>query len=275
MFKDLKVVLTTGSKDRLAPLRQSLATWLQLVEVDMIIIVAWGSDEPLREALREIRDPRLNILRVVGEKYWRNSKCHNLEFRMASNSGLIFRVDNDNLVRSDFFTKHPTDPKGFHAVNWRMVPPETDDKRNLAGTLLIEPKYLWAVNGYNERLIHYGKEDDDLYDRLVALGLHWHEMDLNTLDHIWHGDSLRYENLEIASRVKELIDPTVYGQDEKGALTGLSDYISRTQPWTIADRMTDWNVNRVGDNYWTCWDSRGELKGSDAIFAPEKRRLSR
>ena len=275
MFCDLKVVLTTGSMNRLVPLRQSLSTWLKLAEVDMIIIVDWGSDEPLREALREVRDPRLNILRVVGEKHWCNAKCHNLELRMASNGGLMFRVDNDNLVRSDFFTKHLIDPKGFYAVNWRTVPPEVDDKRNLAGTLLVEPKYLWAVNGYNERLIHYGKEDDDLYDRLTGLGLQWHEIDIDTLDHIRHDDRLRYENLEIAPRVRELIDPSVYGQDVKGALTGLSAHIAKNEPWTISDRMTDWNVNRVADNYWTCRDVRCELKGADAIFATERKKLSR
>jgi len=275
MIGELKVVLTTGSMNRLSSLRQSLATWLGLVEVDMILIVDWGSDEPLREALREIRDPRLKILRVIGEKYWCNSRCHNLELRMASNAGLVFRVDNDNLVRRDFFRRHPIDPRGFYAVNWRTVPLEVDDKRNLAGTLLIEPKYLWAVNGYNERLIHYGKEDDDLYDRLTALGLRWHDIELETLEHIPHEDRLRYENLKIAPDVKKLIDPTVYGMDEKGALTGLSAYIAKTQPWTIADRMTNWNVTRLDDNYWTCYDLSCELKGSDAIFALERKKYSR
>ncbi len=275
MIGDLKVVLTTGSMNRLSSLRRSLATWLELAEVDMILIVDWGSDEPLREALRDIRDPRLNILRVVGQKYWCNSKCHNLELRMVSNAGLMFRVDNDNLVRRDFFSRHPIATQSFYAVNWRSVPPEVDDKRNLAGTLLIEPKYLLAVNGYNERLIHYGKEDDDLYDRLTALGLQWREMDLDTLDHIPHDDSLRYKNLKIAPDVKKLIDPTVYGMDEKGALTGLSNYIAKTQPWTMADRMTNWNVIRLADNYWTCYDLSCELEGTDAIFRPERRRAWR
>jgi hypothetical protein len=218
----------------------------------MIIIVDWGSDEPLREALREVRDPRLCIVRTIGEHHWCNAKCHNLELRLASNAGLILRVDNDTLIRKDFFQAHPYDPAGFYAVNWRTVPKEVDDKRNLAGTLLIEPKYAWAANGYNERLIHYGKEDDDLYDRLVALGLRWYEMNLDTLEHIPHDDASRYGNLEILD-----IDPSLQkNSNAKGDLIALSERIMKEQPWTIYDRMTNWNiVSRLSDNYWTCCDS--------------------
>jgi hypothetical protein len=249
MFEGLKVVATTGSMNRLSSLRRALATWLELREVDMFIVVDWGSDEPLREALRGIRDPRLHIVRVVGEKHWCNSKCHNLELRLSSNAGLLLRLDNDTLVRRDFFARHPHDPKGFYAVNWRSVPKEVDDKRNLSGTIMIEPKYLLAVNGYNERLVHYGKEDDDLYDRLQKLGLIWNELDLDTLDHIPHNDESRYKNLKIATSLVE-------SGRVKDSLIDLSARILINHPWSIYDRMTSWNITTMpNSNYWTCCDA--------------------
>lgn len=251
MFEGMQVVLTTGSMNRLEPLRRSLATWLDLAEVDMFIIVDWGSTEPLRDALSDFKDSRLNILRVEGEQYWLNAKCHNLELRMASNAGLLFRVDGDTLVSRDFFSSHPRDPRGFYALDWRTVPKDQDEKRNLAGTLLIEPKYLLVVNGYNERLIHYGKEDDDLYDRLVGAGLRMNKIDLSKVDHIPHSDEARFENLEVASAIRQAPD-IEGGPSKRNVLTLLSKKIAEEQPWTIFDRMTTWRVTRVDSNYWTC-----------------------
>ena len=256
MHNGRKLTLTTGSMNRLSSLCKALPTWIALNELDMILIVDWSSDEPLREALRDFRDPRICILRVIGEKHWCNSQCHNLELRMVSNTGLWLRVDNDTLVRPDFFKYHPAHPNKFYAVNWRTVPLIVDDKRNLAGTLLIEPKFLWAINGYNERLIHYGKEDDDLHERLLSLGLEWLEMNLETLDHIPHDDQERYKHLAIAPRAHQLIDPNIYKQDMKNALIGLSETIMKTQPWTLFDHMTEWKLNQLDDHYWTCQKSQ-------------------
>ena len=127
----------------------------------------------------------------------------------------------------------------------------------LTGTLLVEPRHLLAVNGYNERLIYYGKEDDDLYDRLVASGLRWRDMDLNTIEHIPHSDCLRCTNLNIPTDVKMLIDLRVGACNVKRALTTFSNHILKAQPWTIGDRMTNWDVRQLGDNYWTASSSGG------------------
>ena len=243
--------------NRLPSLQRALRTWLELTEVDKIIIVDWNSDVPLNETLRSVKDPRLHIIKVLGERHWCNSKCHNLEFRLAGNNDLLFRVDSDVLVRKDFFSKHHYDPQGFHSINWRTVIPQVDDKRHLAGTLLIETKHLWTINGYNERLIHYGKEDDDIHNRLLAAGLKWNEIDLDTLDHIPHNDIQRYEHLQIAPLVDRLIE-LKYGPNETSALTRLSNNIMIEQPWTPRDRMTDWIISWETEHYGTCWDARNQ-----------------
>lgn len=242
MINGRRVILTTGSMNRLAPLRLSLQTWLALEEVDIFIIVDWGSDEPLHETLSDVKDPRLLIVRVEDEKFWCNSKCHNLEFRLASNAGILFRTDNDILVQKNFFSKHPLDHRSFYAGNWRTVPKKMDDKRSLTGTLLIDPKYLWVVNGYNERLRLYGAEDDELYVRLAGTGLQRKNLDLETLDHIPHDDQSRYANLPIANP----------DEIHRSDLIAWSEKTTKEQPWTIFDRMTGWSVIRKDTNYWIC-----------------------
>jgi hypothetical protein len=263
MLGDLTVTLTTGSMNRLEPLRRALATWTWLREVDEIIIVDWGSREPLRKALADFEDPRISIVRTE-QPFWCNSKCHNLEIKLARKSGLLFRLDNDTLVRQDFFQHHPFHTDGFYAGNWRTVTPEIDDKRNLTGTLLCEPRHLLAVNGYNERLVHYGKEDDDLYARLVSSGLRWYELNLETLEHIPHTDKARYENLAIAPEMPKLAAPyqqnrgfswadRVTGtQAEKNFLIALSDRILAEKPWSPDDQMTSWLIEQQGERYYEC-----------------------
>jgi hypothetical protein len=243
-----KVTITTGSKDRLEHLMRALPTWLALHEADAIIIVDWGSKIPLHEALADFKDSRLHIVRVSDEPFWCNAKCHNLELRMAGNDGLLLRLDNDALVSRDFLTKHPFIEGAFYAVDWRQVPPYYDDKRNLAGTLLVETASLWEVNGYNERLIHYGREDDELYDRLVKHGLTWNKCDLTTLEHQPHDDESRMANLQITATLDKLAGDRP-PQVKREALVALSTRIAKNSPWTREDAMTEWWISPAGERY--------------------------
>lgn len=248
MLGGKRVTITTGSRDRLDHLRQALPTWLALVEVDTIIIVDWGSSKPLHEALADFKDPRLHIVRVTDEPFWCNAKCHNLEIRMAGNEGLLLRLDNDALVRRDFLKRHPHIENAFYAVDWRQVPKEVDDKRNLAGTLFVELSRLWEIHGYNERLIHYGREDDELYDRLVNHGLVWNMCDLDTLEHQPHDDESRMGNLQITPTLEKLAgsrSPRI----RKEALISLSTQIAKNRPWSLDDDMTEWWISPAGERY--------------------------
>ena len=259
MLGNLRVTVTTGSMNRLEPLRQALPTWLALPEVDEVIIVDWGSSPPLSHALRDFTDDRILIVRVTDQRHWKNSKCHNLELRLASRSDLLLRLDNDTLIRPDFFAHHAPRHNGFYAVNWRTVPQAVDDKRNLAGTLLIDPKYLLRVNGYNERLVHYGREDDDLHARLMVEGYRWHPMNLDTLDHIPHTDKARIENLAAAPEFLRTQQATtseekIWGVkiDPKHALIAMSEKTLAEAPWTKHDLMATWEARQIDNRYWEC-----------------------
>jgi hypothetical protein len=253
-----KVTITTGSKDRLEHLMRALPTWLALREADSIIIVDWGSKIPLYEALADFKDSRLHIVRVSDEPFWCNAKCHNLELRMAGNDGLLLRLDNDALVSRDFLAKHPFIENAFYAVDWRQVLPYDDDKRNLAGTLLVETARLWEVNGYNERLIHYGREDDELYDRLVKHGLTWNMCDLTTLDHQPHDDESRMNNLQITPTLDKLAGGRS-PRARKEALIALSTRIAKDRPWTLDDAMTEWWISPAGERYFLARKDLGDL----------------
>jgi len=255
MISGQRLSITTGSLNRLEPLRQSLATWLSHPEPDEVIIVDWGNRIPLLESLHDFIDPRIIIARAENQKFWHNSKCHNLELQLTSSEQLL-RLDSDCLLGPTFFEKHVLENDCFFAGDWQDIPIEIDDKRNLTGTLYVHVSDVRAVNGYNERLAHYGYEDDDLYHRLAAKGLKRNNIDLSTVEHISHSDAQRYENLEIAS---QLPHPTASKQirekiafNVKRNLTQMSRTIATNSPWTTRDHMTEWRTQKMSSNYYIC-----------------------
>jgi glycosyltransferase involved in cell wall biosynthesis len=239
--------------NRSASLRRSLASWSELSEVDEIVLVDWGSKIPLATELR-ITDDRIRIVRVTGRRYWENARCHNLEWRLASGD-YILRLDSDYLVARHFINRHPLPSGAFWAGDWRGVPPEADDKRNLTGALFIERQHLRSVNGYNERLTYYGKEDDDLYARLEKSGLRRMRIDLSTMNHIPHSDEERYKHLLIADAEPLSSNLGSYEwtmqrgfahcTEKIDRLLKISTAICLREPWNLDDRMTKWATQRV------------------------------
>lgn len=257
-----KLSITTGCLNRLDQLRQSLPTWLAHSVVDEILIVDWGNKVPLWDELSSVDDRRVRILRAVDRKHWENSRCHNLELRFAAGD-LILRLDADHMLKSDFFVKHPIRPGEhvFYAGNWKTVPKEVDDKRNLSGAIFGRAVDLLCANGYNERLFRYGHEDDDFCERLASTGTQRRDIDINTMEHIFHADARRYEHLDIAPKLSKLVTSRerrvswsvrVANSPEKTYLIHESQEEARKHPWTYRDRLTRWGYREVGDRRFEC-----------------------
>ena len=246
MINNRRVSIATGSLNRLEALRQSLSTWLRTTEPDEIVIVDWNNPIPLQESLKDFDDSRIKISRVIDQSYWQWSKCHNLELQLVSGD-ILLRLDNDCLLGKDFFDRHPLDPGVFYAGYWDRVPADSHDKIHLAGTVYAYRADLLAINGYNERLVHYGYDDDDLYDRLVKSGLRRLDVDLSTLDHIAHSDQDRLKNIRISPSLSRVTD----GMDvatRRLRLTMMNMDSAKRKPWSSRDKMTTWQ-NDGRSNY--------------------------
>jgi N-terminal domain of galactosyltransferase len=243
-----KVAVTAGCMDRPGPLERVIRSWVALPEADHVVVVDWSSQEPLRR-LTQV-ETKVLVVRVSGQQFWRNSMCHNLEVTVASELGcdLVLRTDADVVVRLDFIPRHPVDESSFYAVDCHQVPAECDDKRNLCGTLFAHVSHLLTVNGYNERLLQYGYEDEDLYDRLERAGLTWRRCDVRFLDHIPHSDASRIARLDLRdappdvarASTRRVVDHYVYKSQD----------LARSRPWRAFDRRTRWTITRVTTNYW-------------------------
>lgn len=177
--------------------------------------------------------------------FWENARCHNLEFQ-AAKGDTVLRVDVDTLLSENFLNSHPLHGGMFYAGNFRTVPKERPNLKHLTGTLLIRKSDFFRVNGYNERLIHYGLEDDDLFHRLEVSGLQRRDLDLSTIDHIPHDDIDRWKNLRIASELPKKCERGAFSprngiRRERDLLLAISSDIVSRRPWTLEDKMTLWS----------------------------------
>lgn len=241
-----KIAVSAGCMDRPGPLAASLASWANLREADHIVVVDWSSREPLRTTT----DPRVLVVRVNGQKFWRNSLCHNLEITVASElrADLLLRVDADVVVRPDFFQAHPAEDKAFYAVDCHMIPPALEHKKSLCGTVYARLTHALRVNGYNERLRQYGYEDEDFFKRLEASGLKWKRCNLDTLHHIPHSDAMRIEHLDTGDAPAEVRKKGTRDVVEHYVYKSL--HLATTNPWGPRDQRVRWTISRPAPNYW-------------------------
>jgi hypothetical protein len=238
--------------DRLAHLQQSVPTWLACPEVDEVVVVDWSSRNPvIHEDLPA--DRRIKIARVVGQEHWVLSKCCNFGIRLAAGD-LVLRLDADHLVEPSFVGEHPIPASDcFYRANPNPRGMLREEDVHLAGVVYAPRSLFLAVNGYNERLLTYGCDDDDLISRLAASGAMSSFFDYRLISHVPHSDEIRTSN--------QVVDPTISG----GWTCRLgSTYRSieanrremKANPWSNKDKMTRWRVFR-GESYLMCDEAEG------------------
>jgi len=228
MLSNHTLSIVTGCRDRESFLLQVLPTWLQEKAVDEIIIVDWSSAVPLRETLADFLTLNRNRLKVAvahNQTRWNASKCRNLGLQVATGD-IVLRLDSDVILYPGFPSQHPMRRGVFYARTPHRPSP-------LWGTCLVWRRDILGVNGYNERLIGYGWEDDDLFNRLQYFGLSQLGVDFSLLKHIDHNDELRLANQP--EKADSPLPPTLHS-------TFRNQKIAAQDPWTSSDHMTYWRA---------------------------------
>ena len=270
MIDGRKISVVCGVKDRRDHLTTSLSTWLACLAVDEVVIVDWSSREPVTQFLdlrvadpwvadsrvvdSRVADHRVRVVRVSGQAHWHASKCHNLEVRLATGD-LVLRIDADDLLSESFFRLHTLRESEFWCVD-QSVRFRSDDEMHLSGVIYARKSDFLRVGGYSERLVTYGHEDDDLVDRLRALGLQSRYLNLDSMRHIPHSDGDRVVNQDLGDIVGERPAYASWtwnlGAVQRSAAA--NRHAARLSPWSPerGDRAAAWNVA------WSGW--RGEAR---------------
>jgi dolichol kinase len=99
--------------------------------VHEIIIVDWGSREPIRSVLLQhyLLDPRIQVISVEPPVPWSISRAINLAADFASGE-LLLKLDSDTELMPGFFEHHQLPSKAFYAGNFRRARNENEKHLN-------------------------------------------------------------------------------------------------------------------------------------------------
>jgi len=179
----MSISIISAVKDRKEHLLSSYESWLKCNCVSEVVIVDWGSKEPVSEFLKE--SEKIKIVRVNPDhcRYWSFSQAYNIAARIAS--GLYIAVMNADeiILEPDVFCSIPiplAENKMFYeGTLWGS------EKAHGVYFLYLSRRLFWEVNGFNEKLVGYGYEDVDIRNRLQKYGAEGKSVSIE-IEHIKH-----------------------------------------------------------------------------------------
>jgi glycosyltransferase involved in cell wall biosynthesis len=208
------ISIVVCAKNRTNNLFVSLDSWLKIKQISEIIILDFGSDTPIEIPSK---DSRINLYRYESE-YWHLSKAYNIAIQLASKS-IILKLDADHWLNKNFLDYHRIDERCFYAGHGGP----------LTGSLMLHKSNFLLVNGYNERIVDYGADDGDMYNRLSRnLKLKRRKMNYKFITHLHHENHERFRHQP--NKIKESHGKRNYR-------------IANKYPWTIEDKMTHFYDN--------------------------------
>jgi len=214
--------LVTTCMNREHHLRHSIVEWLKLPFISEIVIVDWSSTTPFFDLLE--LDPRVRIIRVEDEPRWILSYPYNLGISAAS-SELIVKCDAD-CVPSELIASCRPDGECFFAGYWKSG--HQAGKPSVNGQCILLRSQFQSVNGYSELIRTYGRDDEDLYDRLQAAGFRRSEIPVDCLTFIEHGEAERLQNQVPMEAPKDL---DAYLEQQTSFHEMKNFFIGRCMPW--------------------------------------------
>jgi hypothetical protein len=193
-----RISAVTACMNRNAHILETLPTWLASKRFEEIIIVDYGSLEPLDQALASagfLDHPSIRLIRVEAEN-WCLAEAFNTGLFQAQ-APFTMKLDADTLMRGMADMSLRLSAQQFRTGNWR-----TFENNVLNGVVLAPTDAIKKTGGYNEQIRRYGWDDCDFYERLSELALiktDLVERDFYSLDHsdderVAHSDALAKAN---------------------------------------------------------------------------------
>lgn len=193
-----RISAVTACMNRNAHILKTLPTWLASKRFEEIIIVDYGSIEPLDQTLAPagfLDHPSIRLIRVEAEK-WCLAEAFNTGLLLAR-APFTMKLDADTLMRGRADMSLRLSAQQFRTGNWR-----TFENNVLNGVVLAPTDAIKKTGGYNEQIRRYGWDDCDFYERLSELALiktDLVEQEFCSLDHsdderLAHSDTLAKAN---------------------------------------------------------------------------------
>jgi hypothetical protein len=230
--------------NREAHLRETLPKWLALPFVAEIIVVDWSNCRSLRPLTG--LDERVRVIRVVAESSWLLSHAFNLGISHATN-GVVIKCDAD-AIPAPALACCEADDSGFYAGHWRSG--RLARKLSMGGQCVVTRAQFQAVNGYSELIRSYGRDDADLYGRLMAAGFERREISPRLFEFIEHSNEERLANQAAKHRRSETgacVDRFL--SRSPAFFEMMNFYITQAMPWGPSQQRAQFESLHESGNY--------------------------
>lgn len=228
--------------DRNKNLLSSLGYWLKVKGVSEIVIVDWSSKEQLLNDIEAINDDRIKLIRVDGMLRWVLSWAYNLAISLTSYDKVL-KIDSDIILPDNFLIKYSPDDINFFRGSWKIA--RNENENHLNGQCYFLKKHFNLVNGYNERIVSYGYDDDDFYNRMRNSGIKQKLINPNNIYHIPNKDFERIINQQEFRNVElKSINKALSHKIESNRL------FCERSPWLKSDKRKEWKVEKVKNNFY-------------------------
>ncbi len=167
-----------------------------------------GLEKWARQHLAEhIDSGRLVYYKYAGREYFDRCHARNLAARVASGD-ILCNIDADNFTGADF--AHYINERFSHSSDI-FLRPDFDGAhsrlRDAFGRLCVRKSHFHAIEGYDEKFVDYGYEDNDICSRLEKAGIRSAIIeDSRFLRYIPHTNITRMENgMRVGSLLRMLV----------------------------------------------------------------------
>lgn len=209
----LPVSLIAACMDRNEILSASLSSWAQIPNLHQIVIVDWASNQTcagLPQLQHMLQTGNVSLIHVQNTQQWALSRAYNLAASFATGDYLL-KVDCDTTLNSNFLATHPLPQPGhYYTVAWGTERNTNEEK--LRGVWMASREDFASVGGYDERIVEYGFEDTDLYNRFNTLAsLKPVNFNLDTMRHnvaghlIWARDEAKARSQKLSTRMNRAV----------------------------------------------------------------------
>ena len=241
------ISLITCCMDRYDDLISSLKSWLQIKEINEIIIVNWNSEKFDWDVVNKLdKQNRIKCVNVASEKYWILTHAYNLASEFVTYDKLL-KIDCDVKLNSDFLVNHKLNSDIFFRGNYRTIKNKKDFHLN--GQFFCETNDYKKVNGFNENILTYGYDDEDLYSRLRT---HKKEVNINEeyLIHQSHDHRQKNSIKCLYNRKLEMILNMLDTDEQK--MTYRNELFCEHIKWNSDSKRNQWHITEFKGRYYEC-----------------------
>jgi glycosyltransferase involved in cell wall biosynthesis len=216
--QDKSISVVICSMNRNENLQKSIQSCLNHQDINEIIVLDYGSKEPVKI---QSNSQKIKLFRLEAS-YWHLSKAYNIAIQLAQ-SDIIIKLDADYILLDSFFDHH-TIKENEYVSGFGQYDA-------LCGFLMIYKSDFIKINGYNERIIEYGYDDDDINQRLQKHKLINKKLNRKLIKHSPHD-----KNPHIW--FKNNLHPTL----SRAECIAINRKISISNPWTTKDKMSKYTT---------------------------------